>query len=220
MTGSSTITVGITGHRPNRMHVGADEIARQLNLVLATIRSGAGSGAKLVALSALAEGSDQLFAEAALALGYRLEVILPFASAGYESTFENTARIPQFRMLLRQAAKVTELPGKLEDSTEAYEAVGQVTVSESGILLTVWDGQAAAGRGGTTEIIEHALKLGKPVVWIDAAVVRLPRLIVYPTVSDSRPTTLAMIAPRAKPCTRRRLAALAARVILHSDAVG
>ena len=220
MSGSSAITVGITGHRPNRMHVGADEIARQLNLVLATIRSGAGRGVKLVALSALAEGSDRLFAEAALALGYRVEVILPFGSADYETTFEDAARIPQFRVLLRQAAKVTELPGKLEASTDAYEAVGQVTVSESDILLTVWDGQAAAGRGGTPEIIEHALKLGKPVVWIDAADVRLPRLIVYPTASESRPTTLAMIASRAKPFTRRRLAALAASVVLHSDASG
>ena len=148
MSGSSTITVGITGHRPNRMHVGADEIARQLNLVLATIRSGAGGGAKLVALSALAEGSDRLFAEAALALGYRLEVILPFASADYETTFENAARAPQFRVLLRQAAKVTELPGKLEDSTEAYEAVGQVTVSESDILLAVVDPRIRYSRIG------------------------------------------------------------------------
>lgn len=220
MSGSSTITVGITGHRPNRMRVGSAEIARQLNLLLATIRTGAGSGAELVALSALAEGSDQLFAEVALALGYRLEVILPFASADYETTFEDAARIPQFRVLLRQAAKVTELPGKLEDSTDAYEAVGQVTVSESDILLAVWDGQAAAGRGGTTEIIEHALKLAKLVVWIDAAHIRLPRLIANSTASGSPHTTLAMIAPRAKPLPRRRLAAIAARVVSHSGSSG
>ena len=210
MSGSPTLTIGITGHRPNRMFLGAKEIARRLLLVLASIRSGTGGGVRLVALSALAEGSDRLFAESALALGYQLEVILPFTSADYETTFGDTMAIPHFRELLGRAANVTELSGRLEDRTGAYEAAGQMTVSGSDILVTVWDGQAAAGRGGTPEIIEHAMKLGKPVIWIHAAHIRLPRLIVYSKASGAPPSDLERIAPRAKPLTRRRLATLAA----------
>ncbi len=216
MSGSSTITVGITGHRPNRMHVGAGEIARQLRLILSCIRSGVGDRVQRFALSALAEGADRLFADAALALGYQLEAILPFAISDYETTFEDSSTTPHFHQLLGQAAKVTELPGKLGKSTTAYEAVGRATVSESDIVLAVWDGQPAAGRGGTPEIIEQAMRLDKPVVWINAALVRLPHLIIHSTASGSRRASLAQIARRAKPLTRRRLEALAARAVSHS----
>ena len=210
MSGSLTLTIGITGHRPNRMPLGAKEIARRLQLVLASIRSGAREGVRLVALSALAEGSDRLFADSALALGYQLKVILPFNRSDYETTFGDTMATRYFSELLGRAANVTELSGKLEDSTLAYEVVGQMTVSRSDILVAVWDGQAAAGRGGTPEIIEHAMKLGKPVLWIHAAHTRLPRLITYSKASGAPSSDLARIALRAKPLTRRRLATLAA----------
>lgn len=126
MSAQPTFTVGITGHRPNRMHIGEAAIARRVWLVLAVLRSGA-LRRKRVAVSALAEGPDRLFAEAALDLGYELRALLPFASADYETTFGDAATTPHYRALLARAAEVTELPGTLAESNAGYEAVGRAT---------------------------------------------------------------------------------------------
>lgn len=209
MTERRALTVGITGHRPNRMHIGEAAVARRLWLVLAALRSGAG-GVKRVAISALAEGSDRLFAEAARDLGYELRALLPFPSADYETTFGDTATTPHYRDLLARAAHVTELPGTLADSKAGYEAVGHSTVAASDILVAVWDGKGAAGRGGTPEIIDHAVRAGTPVIWIDAARDRQPLLIAAPTAQGPRNVPLAKLAIRAKRTTRRRIASLAA----------
>jgi hypothetical protein len=171
------LVVGVTGHRPNRLPLGEARIARRLYLVLEAIRSGTPPGVTRVALSPLAEGADRLFAEAALGLGYKLHANLPFKSDDYETTFGDAASTPVYRMLLHRAAEVTELPGTLEDSKAAYESVGQATVEESDILVAVWDGQGAAGRGGTPEIIAHAMGCQKPVIWVDARREQLPRMI-------------------------------------------
>ena len=54
----------------------------RMRWVLAALRSGSRGGAR-IAVSPLAEGSDRIFARAALELGYRLEALLPFESADY-----------------------------------------------------------------------------------------------------------------------------------------
>jgi len=95
--------------------------------------------------------------------------------------------------------------------------VGHTTVASADVLVAVWDGRPAAGRGGTPEIIAHALLLGRPVVWIDAARARLPRLIAAPTASGSRELSLDQLAQRARPLTRRRLAQIGARLTAATD---
>ena len=208
------LAVAITGHRPNRMQIGEAAVARRLRLVLAVLRKGArqaGSG-RPVAISALAEGSDRLFAAAALDLGYELRALLPFPSAHYETTFGEAATTFVYRELLARAATTTELPGALADSKAAYEAVGRATVEAAHILVTVWDGKGAAGRGGTPEIVDYALARRMPVIWIDAARRRLPLLIAAPTASAAHTTSLAVLAEGALPLTRKRMQALAASV--------
>ncbi|HRD74860.1 MAG TPA: hypothetical protein PK264_02810 [Hyphomicrobiaceae bacterium] len=205
------LTIGITGHRPNRLAIGEARTERRLTLVLAGLRKGA--LARPVALSALAEGADRLFAAAALALGYRLKVLLPFKSADYETTFSDTTTTPDYRALLARAAHVEELPGTLANTKAAYEAVGRATVAASDILVAVWDGRPAAARGGTPEIIEYALAAGTPVVWIDAARDQLPRKLASPTAGGRRHVPLANLARRAKPITMRALGRLAEKVL-------
>ena len=171
MTYGAPYRIAITGHRPNRMHVGVARIERQLKQVLRRLaREARGCAVPQtpITISALAEGSDRLFAEAALKLGMPLEVILPFKSADYVTTFGDAATLPTYHALLAQAAKVNELPGTLTDSTVAYEAVGRACVDACDILVAVWDGKPAAGRGGTPEIIDYARSKGRPVIWIHA----------------------------------------------------
>lgn len=202
------LRVAVTGHRPNRLHIGTGEVTRQIGWVLAALRKGAG-GQGRVAVSALAEGADRIFAEAALASGFRLEVLLPFKSADYEKTFSDAGATADYRALLGRAHAVTEMPGTLADTKAAYEAAGHAAVAGAGIVVAVWDGQPAAGRGGTPEIVEHAVKRGVPVVWIDAARIRVPRLIALPTAHGPRDIPLDRLAARAEPLTKRRLAGLA-----------
>ena len=98
MTYGAPYRIAITGHRPNRMHVGVARIERQLKQVLRRLAWEARGRAvpqTPVAISALAEGSDRLFAEAALKLGMPLEVMLPFKSADYVTTFGDVATLPR-----------------------------------------------------------------------------------------------------------------------------
>lgn len=214
MTRASPIAIAITGHRPNRLHVGIAETERRIRWVLAALRKGArtAGGGRPVAISALAEGSDRMFASAALDLGFTLHALLPFPSAHYEKTFGDAATTNIYRELLARAASITELPGTLADTKSAYEAVGRATVEAADILVSVWDGEPAAGRGGTPEIIEYALARRTPVIWIDAARLRLPRLFAAPTAPGAPDVSLTRLAGRARPLTRRRIEALAASI--------
>ena len=213
---SPTFTVAITGHRPNRLGIGVARVARRLELALTALRAGS-SGHRRVAVSALAEGADRLFAEAALTLGYELHALLPFESADYEVTFADPGTTATYRALRARAATVRELPGALADSKAAYEAVGRATVDACDVLIAVWDGKPAAGRGGTPEIIDYALAGDRPVIWVDAALERLPRLLRQPTASGPRQVPLAKLAGRAKPLSELRLRRLAATVTTGSS---
>lgn len=170
MTGaaaSAPFTIGVSGHRPNRLAMPHVTLREQCRAILAALAAGV-APRPIVALSALAEGSDRAFAEAALEHGLELHTLLPFRRSDYVTTFGDQATTPGFDRLLGAATVVEELPGSLERSTDAYEAVGVETVRRSAILLAVWDGRPAAGRGGTPHVIEMALAAAKPVLWLDA----------------------------------------------------
>lgn len=206
------LVVGVTGHRPNRLHVGVDTVARRLAVVLCELRRGArrGGRGRPWAVSSLAEGTDRLFAETAATLGYRLTALLPLARDAYETTFADQAATAHYRALLLRAAEVRELSGSLADTKSAYEAAGRALVDASDIVIAVWDGRPAAGRGGTPEIVGYASSGRKPVIWVDAQSDRPPRLLGSPCAHGGRPVTLDSLARRARPLTRRRLARMAA----------
>ena len=49
------------------------------------------------------------------------------------------------------------------------------TVDGSDVLIAVWDGEPARGRGGTAEVVAYARSLGKPVVLIDSNTLEVTR---------------------------------------------
>ncbi|MEO1205104.1 MAG: hypothetical protein AAFV45_02120 [Pseudomonadota bacterium] len=209
--GRRNFTVAVTGHRPNRLTLGDDALRRKLQTVLRALRSGA-DGRAHVAVSALAEGADRMFAEAALTLGYTLHALLPFPRDAYETTFSDPSETPAYQALLARAQAIRELPFTLDDTKAAYEAVGQATVDTADILVAVWDGEPAAGRGGTPEIIGYARARGLPVIWVDARRLTLPRHITPPSCSGRNTIPLATAKSRAQPLTRRRIVKLAKMV--------
>ena len=113
----------------------------------------------LRAVSPLAEGSDRMFAEEALGLGYKLLCPMPFSQEEFEIDFlppktEEDQSRERFRKLLKQAGEdVTkfELDGERSAEAEAYGAAGRVVLNQSDLLIAVWDGGKPAGGGGTVQ---------------------------------------------------------------------
>jgi hypothetical protein len=92
---------------------------------------------------------------------------------------ETKASCDEFDRLCGRAASVLELPGQHRlpaDSEEvgqlrenrAYEAAGLTVLSHSDIVLVVWDRELSRGRGGTAYLIAEAVRVGLPIVLVDA----------------------------------------------------
>jgi hypothetical protein len=72
-----------------------------------------------------------------------------------------------WRRLLEHAEHVRVITenGTRED---AYLDCGMATVDGADVLLAVWDGEPARGKGGTADVVSYAGLLGKPLILIDA----------------------------------------------------
>lgn len=194
--------VGIVGHRPNRLaNADLPRLAELTREILSTVRTvvsafqstpedGAlySNEAPIVrAVSPLAEGTDRLFADEALALGYELCCPMPFGQPEYEQDFlapqalEPSSR-ERFRALLDRAKQgpglVTfELDGDRARAGEAYGAAGRVVLNQSDLLIVIWDGGKPAGGGGTVQTLQEAVDYHVPVLWIDAVAPHQWRLL-------------------------------------------
>lgn len=114
-------------------------------------------------LSALAEGSDRVLADAALAEGWALASPLPFPRAEYERDFATADSRQHFRALCARAETVFELHGARERGAEPYETVGMLLLEQSDLLVAIWDGLPARGLGGTGQVMGAALDGGMAI---------------------------------------------------------
>jgi hypothetical protein len=120
-----------------------------------------------VVVSSVAEGADRLVAEAGLAAGFTLEAVLPFNRAEYGNDFETQASRAAYEQLLRRTSAVFELDGNVDDRPRAYETAGLIMLANIDLLIVIWDGNLAAGIGGTAQIVSRAIADGIPIVWIE-----------------------------------------------------
>jgi hypothetical protein len=144
--------IGITGHQ----QLGAPDawpwVAGALRAELAKLVP------PLVAVTSLAAGADQLLARLVLEQGGTIHAVLPFA--GIERSF-SPENVPAYRELAVQATiEVLDTPGTDED---AYLAAGLRVVDLSDIVLAVWDGQPAKGKGGTADVVAYVLRRSVPL---------------------------------------------------------
>ena len=173
------IRVGVTGHRPHRLKLSDGVLRKRIASVIATLRhAGKNAPANDVEIvSALAEGADVIVAQVGVELGCRLTAVLPFKPKDYESTFSDKQHKTVFRRLFARANERVVLPGSLRRATAGYVDVGLETLARSDIVLTIWDGAPAQGRGGTPEILQSALERRIPIVWVHAIKNGPPRLL-------------------------------------------
>ncbi|WJK34485.1 MULTISPECIES: hypothetical protein [unclassified Solwaraspora] len=130
--------IAITGHRGLSDEV-SGFVARALGVQLAQLTD------DLVGVTCLADGADQLFAEAVLRCGGRLEVVVP--AQEYRDGLPEHAHAA-YDKLISQAAKVHRCDYRVSDS-DAHMAASELMVDQSDRLFAVWDGMPARSYGGT-----------------------------------------------------------------------
>jgi len=187
----AVLTVGVTGHRPAADRLQGEVVARieqqvaailqDLNRALAATHECHAvyfdsEAPRLRVISALAEGADRIGARAALAANAELQAVLPFSRDEYRRDFPTGEAQAEYDGLLADCARVFELAGERSDEPRAYLLAGLVTLQQCDVVLAIWDGEQAKGRGGTAEIVEHAARAEIPVIHVDVAGQSMPQL--------------------------------------------
>jgi hypothetical protein len=183
------LSVGITGHRIEALPEEAVEtIIERLAAALLQFKAGAldlyerekgifaQDPPRLLFVSPLADGSDQIAAELALDLGFELQAILPFDRATYRKTLHNSG-LKRFDVLICRATCVLELPGEPEGELRAFVMAGRGTVAHCDVLLAVWDGRPPRGRGGTGEVVQIGITRGTAIAHVPVDPLVKPRLL-------------------------------------------
>lgn len=159
---SEAFYIGVTGHRSipddGRLH-------QSIRQVLFSILQDCGKR-DVFLFSALAEGSDQLVAEIAQEFTeIKLHVPLPMAVEDYLAEFSSDDGKSSFQKLLSSATEIITL-SHFSDHQHHYEALGKYLVDHADILLALWNGVYNQKKGGTGDVVRHALEAGIPIYWI------------------------------------------------------
>lgn len=163
--------IGVTGHRLDRLGADTAAVSAAVDALLGEIERAAPSLARhdLRLISGLADGADSIATDAAIARGWSADAVLPFFRDDYADDFADR---DAYGRRLAACASVMELPGdrtSADGSGAAYERAGQLVLAQCDLLITVWDGDRARGRGGTAEIVSEAVLRGVPVIHVDPA---------------------------------------------------
>jgi hypothetical protein len=149
--------IGVTGHQnipPSALTYICAQVVRSLLLHHDTI----------MCISSLATGADQLVADICLKNNGALHVIVP--CKGYLSTFKDTVSAIKYKELCSQALVIESLEFD-SPSEEAFLEAGKRVVLLSDLVIAIWDGKKAKGKGGTADIVRYAELNEKPVevIW-------------------------------------------------------
>ncbi len=151
-----TLRIGASGHRDLGDEASQQFVAQNIRELLTSYRQ---QYPDLVLYAPLAIGADQLFVQTALDLHIPVEAVIP--SKGYEMHYDSDAERAMYRRLLQQCRRVHTQPF-FQPTDDAYLAAGQWIVEHSDVVLLVWNGQPAKGRGGTADIASYARQIGCP----------------------------------------------------------
>ncbi|MEU7367518.1 hypothetical protein AB0B92_18540 [Streptomyces hygroscopicus] len=156
-------TIAVTGHM-DITDASVPLVRGELDKIVAAYEP-----SSLVGVSCIAKGSDSLFADAVLAAGGRLVVVIP--SEDYRQAKVKPEHADTFDRLVAAADEVLVMPHATADR-QAYEAANAVLLERADRLVAVWDGRPPTGKGGgTADVVHQAREAGIPVdvVWPDGA---------------------------------------------------
>ena len=137
--------IAVTGHRPKRLKGQQKEIKRWLSEQLDKYEC-------TEAISGMAQGADQIFAQAAVEKNIPLICCYP-----YRKNFFH-----QEEQKILNRAKDIKFISETYTGNRVYWFRDKYMVDNCDLLLAVWDGIKA---GGTWLTINYAQKIGKPVIF-------------------------------------------------------
>lgn len=147
--------IGVTGHQ-DRPGINWSWVTQAVQNQIANLHE------VTKALSSLAAGSDQVFAEVAISRQIPILAVVPVAN--YELYFKGADLIGYQRLLSQ--AEVVRLNWKGEAERAFFEA-GKFIVDNVDVLFAIWDGQEAEGLGGTADVVAYALKCSRRIIHIN-----------------------------------------------------
>ena len=151
------LIVGIVGHRFFDDPGTARFVYDSSITLLQKIRS---EDKNIIAFSALAQGADSIFAEAALSLSIPLKVITPFSE--YEVDFHDEEKL-RYEYLKSKAFTELKQPYTTR-SEQAYADAMKLVVDHSDIVVAARNRSYTGGRGGTADAVKRLI--GKKRDWI------------------------------------------------------
>ena len=159
--------IGFSGHR----HLAHPGTGQAITDALAAL-CGSEGRPPLSALSSTAIGADFLFLEACEQLRVPVEILLPFPVEEFARDF-TPEEWKTAEAHLARAAQTRIFSG--EERPGAYLTCGKAIVKGCDLFMVLWNGEPAAGVGGTAELVAHARELGRPLLWIEAQTLEIRR---------------------------------------------
>jgi ABC-type multidrug transport system fused ATPase/permease subunit len=129
-------------------------------------------------LTAIAEGADRIVAKTVLEIeNSTIEVVLPLSKEDYLQDFKTSESKLEFEKLLGLDYNPVRLRNQNlndqyasedihEKRNQSYLNAGKYIVDRCDVLLAIWDGEPARGRGGTAEIVNYARENDRPIIII------------------------------------------------------
>jgi len=177
----------VTGHRAlsdaNRLGELIDQVLEaEIPKLLRPADSGSTTGLlppqRLSVVSALAEGADRLVVRRVLQRdGSILQAALPLSTDDYLEDFHTKESKDDFLELLdlcrapvflrrRRLSSEFRAEEAADARRVAYRNAGWTVVDRCDILIALWDGQPANGKGGTADVVKYAKECKRPTIRI------------------------------------------------------
>jgi hypothetical protein len=182
------LSVGITGHRSIAAEpVVSEAVETAITTVLRALEKGSRPSTagkpfaistrfRLKVVSMLAEGADLLGMQAGLDCGAELVGVLPFDEQSYRDAFASAPSRALFDNVWSKLSSIVVLGGFVGDDA-SYEQANRAILDRSDVVIAVWDGDPARGRGGTGDVVHDALDRGLPVIVIRPHAETTPKLL-------------------------------------------
>jgi hypothetical protein len=146
------IRIGIIGHRFFYNDHSIEFVTKHCSSILQQAKE---NYKNVVAVSAIAEGADMIFAEVASLLNIPLEIVRPFHD--YVTDFEALHSKNRYLNLQKIARQETRLPYS-KRSEDAYFEAMQWIIKESDMSIAVWDGTENNGKASTAATVKELIR--------------------------------------------------------------
>jgi len=157
------VKIGVVGHRFLESETTKKFVTNQCMIILEEAQR---KYKDVIALSAIAEGADIIFAETALLLKIVLHTVKPFKK--YINDFEKTSSKHRYINLQQKAKKQIELP-YINRSEKAYYEAMQWVLNNSDILVAIWDGKEMNTKAGTAAAVKQVIANNNAWIHIDVS---------------------------------------------------